>query len=59
MHGAPAAFAELLAAARAWAAAADAAEIFALLPPAAVPAATADGWTTRVDQPMWLYRRRP
>jgi len=55
IHGATETFAELLVAARAWAAAADAAEIFALLPPAAVPAATADGWTTRVELPMWLY----
>jgi GNAT superfamily N-acetyltransferase len=55
--GDPAAAPALLAAARAWAATAHAAEVFALLPPLVVPAAAADGWLTRTDHPFSLYHR--
>ena len=59
LAGAPGAFPELLAAARAWAAGAGAAQVFGLLPAAAAPAARADGWTSRTDRPMWLYTHAP
>jgi ribosomal protein S18 acetylase RimI-like enzyme len=57
LAGAPAAMPELLPAARAWAATVGAERLLGLLPPAAVPAATADGWEPYTARPMWLYRR--
>jgi GNAT superfamily N-acetyltransferase len=57
LAGAPAAMPELLAAARAWAATVGAERLLGLLPPAAVPAAAADGWEPYTARPMWLYRR--
>jgi hypothetical protein len=57
LAGEPAAAPALLAAARAWAATANAAEVFALLPPPVAPLAAAAGWLTRVDHPFWLYHR--
>lgn len=57
LASAPEALAELLPAARAWAARAGAERILGLLPPPAVPAAVADGWEPYTAEPMVLYRR--
>lgn len=48
---------ELLAAAQGWAAARGSEQVFGLLPPVAVPAAQAAGWTSRTERPMDLFRR--
>ncbi len=55
--GAPDAYPELLAAARARAAALGASGVLAMLPPDAAPAARAGGWTAITRQPMLLYGR--
>jgi hypothetical protein len=57
LAGAPSAMPALLPAARAWAATVGAERVLGLLPPAAVPAAVADGWEPYTASPMWLYRR--
>jgi RimJ/RimL family protein N-acetyltransferase len=57
---APAARAELLAAARGWAVDACGGRVLAMLPPFAAAAADADGWTAITERPMSLYgRSRP
>lgn len=55
LAGPTAASAELLDAARGWAARQGAARLFGLLPPAAGAIAQAAGWTAYTQQPMWLY----
>jgi hypothetical protein len=57
LAGEPAGMEELLAAARVWAATAGAAEVFALLPVSAVPAAASGGWSARTEAPMAMYGR--